>query len=53
MEGIGAIRDALEENNFTKVGHRHTVQNMHLVSMGHSEDALDSAPGFGDKKTYK
>jgi porphobilinogen synthase len=44
MDGrIGAIREALEQNNYIKTG----------IMAYSAKYALDSAPGFGDKKTYQ
>jgi len=54
MDGrIGAIRAALEENNFTKVGIMAYSAKYASCFYGPFRDALDSAPGFGDKKTYQ
>ena len=54
MDGrIGAIRNALEENNFTKVGIMAYSAKYASCFYGPFRDALDSAPGFGDKKTYQ
>jgi porphobilinogen synthase len=54
MDGrIGAIRKALEENNFTKVGVMSYSAKYASCFYGPFRDALDSAPGFGDKKTYQ
>ncbi|XZF12524.1 porphobilinogen synthase [Chitinophagaceae bacterium MMS25-I14] len=54
MDGrIGAIRAALEENNFTKVGIMSYSAKYASCFYGPFRDALDSAPGFGDKKTYQ
>ena len=54
MDGrIGAIREALEENNFTKVGIMAYSAKYASCFYGPFRDALDSAPGFGDKKTYQ
>lgn len=54
MDGrIGAIRKALEENNFTKVGIMSYSAKYASCFYGPFRDALDSAPGFGDKKTYQ
>jgi len=54
MDGrIGAIRGALEENNFTKVGIMAYSAKYASCFYGPFRDALDSAPGFGDKKTYQ
>jgi porphobilinogen synthase len=54
MDGrIGAIRQAFEENNFTKVGIMAYSAKYASCFYGPFRDALDSAPGFGDKKTYQ
>ncbi|RYZ50948.1 MAG: porphobilinogen synthase, partial [Sphingobacteriales bacterium] len=54
MDGrIGAIRQGLEENNFTKVGIMSYSAKYASCFYGPFRDALDSAPGFGDKKTYQ
>jgi porphobilinogen synthase len=54
MDGrIGAIRQALEENNFTRVGIMSYSAKYASCFYGPFRDALDSAPGFGDKKTYQ
>jgi porphobilinogen synthase len=54
MDGrIGAIREAFEENNFTKVGIMAYSAKYASCFYGPFRDALDSAPGFGDKKTYQ
>ncbi len=54
MDGrIGAIRSALEENNFTKTGIMSYSAKYASCFYGPFRDALDSAPGFGDKKTYQ
>lgn len=54
MDGrIGAIREALEENNFTKTGIMSYSAKYASCFYGPFRDALDSAPGFGDKKTYQ
>jgi porphobilinogen synthase len=54
MDGrIGAIREGLEENNFTKVGIMAYSAKYASCFYGPFRDALDSAPGFGDKKTYQ
>lgn len=54
MDGrIGAIRAALEQNNFTKVGIMSYSAKYASCFYGPFRDALDSAPGFGDKKTYQ
>jgi len=54
MDGrIGAIREAFEENDFTKVGIMAYSAKYASCFYGPFRDALDSAPGFGDKKTYQ
>ena len=54
MDGrIGAIRMALEENGFTKTGIMSYSAKYASCFYGPFRDALDSAPGFGDKKTYQ
>lgn len=54
MDGrIGAIRQALEENNFTKTGIMSYSAKYASSFYGPFRNALDSAPGFGDKKTYQ
>ncbi|RPD38050.1 porphobilinogen synthase [Chitinophaga barathri] len=54
MDGrILAIREALEENNFTKTGIMAYSAKYASCFYGPFRDALDSAPGFGDKKTYQ
>lgn len=54
MDGrIGALRKALEENNFTNVGIMSYAAKYASCFYGPFRDALDSAPGFGDKKTYQ
>ena len=54
MDGrIGAIREALEQNNFTKTGIMAYGAKYASCFYGPFRDALDSAPGFGDKKTYQ
>src|SRR5580765_94924 len=54
MDGrIGAIRRALEESNFTKTGIMAYSAKYASCFYGPFRDALDSAPGFGDKKTYQ
>ncbi|TXJ27942.1 MAG: porphobilinogen synthase [Chitinophagaceae bacterium] len=54
MDGrIGAIRAGLEENNFIKVGIMSYSAKYASCFYGPFRDALDSAPGFGDKKTYQ
>src|SRR6476661_7594180 len=54
MDGrILAIREALEENNFTNTGIMAYSAKYASCFYGPFRDALDSAPGFGDKKTYQ
>jgi porphobilinogen synthase len=54
MDGrIGAIRKALEENNYTNTGIMSYSAKYASCFYGPFRDALDSAPGFGDKKTYQ
>lgn len=54
MDGrIGAIRNALELNNFTNTGIMAYSAKYASCFYGPFRDALDSAPGFGDKKTYQ
>src|SRR5678815_838973 len=52
MDGrIGAIREGLEQNGFIKVGIMSYSAKYASCFYGPFRDALDSAPGFGDKKT--
>ncbi|RFM29737.1 porphobilinogen synthase [Deminuibacter soli] len=54
MDGrIGAIRQGLEETGFTKTGILAYSAKYASCFYGPFRDALDSAPGFGDKKTYQ
>lgn len=54
MDGrIKAIRKILEENNFKNVGIMSYSAKYASSFYGPFRDALDSAPGFGDKKTYQ
>lgn len=54
MDGrIGAIRAGLEKDNFTKTGIMAYSAKYASCFYGPFRDALDSAPGFGDKKTYQ
>jgi len=54
MDGrILAIRNILETNNFDKVGIMSYSAKYASCFYGPFRDALDSAPGFGDKKTYQ
>ena len=54
MDGrILAIREALEQNGLTKTGIMAYSAKYASCFYGPFRDALDSAPGFGDKKTYQ
>jgi len=54
MDGrIGAIRKGLEETGFTQIGIMSYSAKYASCLYGPFRDALDSAPGFGDKKTYQ
>src|SRR6185312_12998089 len=54
MDGrIGAIRRALEENGHSRTGIMAYSAKYASCFYGPFRDALDSAPGFGDKKTYQ
>jgi porphobilinogen synthase len=54
MDGrIGAIRKALEDAGFHKTGIMAYSAKYASCFYGPFRDALDSAPGFGDKKTYQ
>lgn len=54
MDGrIGAFRMALEESGFNHVGIMSYTAKYASCFYGPFRDALDSAPGFGDKKTYQ
>lgn len=54
MDGrIFAIRSILEENNFTKTGIMSYSAKYASCFYGPFRDALDSSPGFGDKKSYQ
>jgi porphobilinogen synthase len=54
MDGrIGAIRRGLEEHGYTKTGIMAYSAKYASCFYGPFRDALDSAPGFGDKKTYQ
>lgn len=54
MDGrIAAIRQALEENGHTKTGIMAYSAKYASSFYGPFRDALDSAPGFGDKKSYQ
>lgn len=54
MDGrVAAIREALEENGFDEVGIMSYAAKYASSYYGPFRDALNSAPGFGDKKTYQ
>jgi porphobilinogen synthase len=54
MDGrVGAIRHALEAAGFHQVGILSYSAKYASCFYGPFRDALDSAPGFGDKKTYQ
>ncbi len=54
MDGrIGEIREMLEVNNFHNTGILAYSAKYASCFYGPFRDALDSAPGFGDKKTYQ
>ena len=54
MDGrIGVIRDKLEENGFVNTGIMSYSAKYASAFYGPFRDALDSAPGFGNKKTYQ
>lgn len=54
MDGrIDAIRKGLEETGFTQTGIMSYSAKYASCLYGPFRDALDSAPGFGDKKTYQ
>lgn len=54
MDGrIGAIRRALEADGYTHTGILSYSAKYASCFYGPFRDALDSAPGFGDKKTYQ
>ncbi|MBW7914895.1 MAG: porphobilinogen synthase [Taibaiella sp.] len=54
MDGrILAIRDALEQSGYTHTGIMSYSAKYASCFYGPFRDALDSAPGFGDKKTYQ
>jgi porphobilinogen synthase len=54
MDGrIGAIRSAFEEKGFSRMGIMAYSAKYASCFYGPFRDALDSAPGFGDKKTYQ
>ncbi len=54
MDGrILSIREILEEENFVNTGIMSYSAKYASAFYGPFRDALDSAPGFGDKKTYQ
>ncbi|WP_290790456.1 porphobilinogen synthase [Flavihumibacter sp. UBA7668] len=54
MDGrIGAIRQGLEAEGFSNTGIMSYSAKYASCFYGPFRDALDSAPGFGDKKTYQ
>jgi porphobilinogen synthase len=54
MDGrILAIREILEDNGYTNTGIMAYSAKYASCFYGPFRDALDSAPGFGDKKTYQ
>ncbi len=54
MDGrILAIRELLEKENFKQTGIMSYSAKYASAFYGPFRDALDSAPGFGDKKTYQ
>mmetsp|Transcript_1404 Transcript_1404/g.2898 ORF Transcript_1404/g.2898 Transcript_1404/m.2898 type:complete len:397 (+) Transcript_1404:24-1214(+) len=54
MDGrVGAIRDALDAYGFTDVSILAYTAKYASAYYGPFRDALDSHPGFGDKKTYQ
>jgi porphobilinogen synthase len=54
MDGrIGSIRQALDSEGFTSVSIMAYTAKYASAFYGPFRDALDSHPGFGDKKTYQ
>jgi porphobilinogen synthase len=54
MDGrVGALRDALDQEGFTDVSILSYTAKYASSFYGPFRDALDSHPGFGDKKTYQ
>lgn len=54
MDGrVGYIREVLDENNFTNVSIMSYSAKYASAFYGPFRDALNSAPKFGDKKTYQ
>lgn len=50
---VGYIRNVLDENGFTETGIMSYTAKYASAFYGPFRDALDSAPKFGDKKTYQ
>ena len=50
---MGAIRDALDAEGFTRVGILAYTAKYASAYYGPFRDALDSHPAHGDKKTYQ
>jgi porphobilinogen synthase len=54
MDGrVGYLRDVLDQNGFQNVGIMSYTAKYASAFYGPFRDALDSAPKFGDKKTYQ
>jgi porphobilinogen synthase len=54
MDGrVGAIRSELEKEGYTRTGIMSYSAKYASCFYGPFREALDSAPGFGDKKTYQ
>jgi len=54
MDGrVGVIREALDDHGFTNVSIMSYTAKYASAFYGPFRDALDSAPKFGDKKTYQ
>ncbi|WP_026956544.1 porphobilinogen synthase [Algoriphagus vanfongensis] len=54
MDGrVGYLRDELDENGFTETSIMSYTAKYASAFYGPFRDALDSAPKFGDKKTYQ
>ncbi|MFZ9047038.1 MAG: porphobilinogen synthase, partial [Cyclobacteriaceae bacterium] len=54
MDGrVGYLREVLDANGFQKVGIMSYTAKYASAFYGPFRDALDSAPKFGDKKTYQ
>ncbi len=54
MDGrVKAIREALDQHGYTQTGILSYSAKYASCFYGPFRDALDSAPGFGDKKTYQ